>query len=208
MYKVFIENRPIEFHFNSEILSGNSDTGKGRLEAHEVQDIWKRIDQYKNTGGMEPLQIQVPTESAFYQVFDTYQMIEAAGGLVQRNATFLFIRRNGFWDIPKGKLEKDERPETGAIREIEEECGLIQPVIKEHLINTWHTYEYKGRKVLKKTYWYWLEEGKEKAELIPQTEEGITEVAYFEVSDFSIIRKETFQSIIAVMEALLKKNKN
>lgn len=33
----------------------------------------------------------------------------------------LFIKRNGRWDLPKGKAEKRETIEETAIREVEEE---------------------------------------------------------------------------------------
>ena len=52
-------------------------------------------------------------------------LIEAAGGLViNRKGEYLFIYRNDKWDLPKGKLEKGERKRQGAVREVEEECGI------------------------------------------------------------------------------------
>jgi len=146
----------------------------------------------------------VKSEKELLKKFADHQFIEAAGGIVQRENKFLFIKRNGFWDIPKGKLEKGESPEQGAVREIEEECGLIQPIIKRHLVDTWHTYEHKGKMVLKKTYWYWLAEGEKKMHLVPQIEEGITELGYFEKGKFELIKENTFLSIIVVMEELEK----
>jgi len=144
----------------------------------------------------------VGSEKDLLKKFEDHQFIEAAGGLVQRENKFLFIKRNGFWDIPKGKLEKGETPENGAIREIEEECGLIQPIIKKHLIDTWHAYEHKGKLVLKKTYWFWLDEGKKKMDLVPQVEEGITELDFFSQDKFEMIKANTFLSIIEVIAAL------
>ena len=47
-----------------------------------------------------------PLES-FQLFFNSYEKIEAAGCIVERKNKLLFIKRNGVWDIPKGKLESD-----------------------------------------------------------------------------------------------------
>jgi 8-oxo-dGTP pyrophosphatase MutT (NUDIX family) len=61
-----------------------------------------------------------------YQFFNAFEWIGAAGGMVKNVNTqkLLFIYRNGFWDIPKGKIEAGENPREAAIREIREEFGL------------------------------------------------------------------------------------
>lgn len=145
---------------------------------------------------------QSANEEELKKEFAGYKFVEAAGGIVQYKDSFLFIKRNGVWDIPKGKLDKFESPEHAAVREIEEECGLIQPEITRHLINTWHTYEHKGKMVLKKTYWYWLKAIEKKLNLVPQIEEGITEVKLFREEDFEEIKKDTFLSIMEVIDVL------
>ena len=150
----------------------------------------------------KPVIYKCGSEKALQKQFPDHKYIEAAGGIVRRGATFLFIKRNGFWDIPKGKLDKGEAPEQAAVREIEEECGLQKPVIKKHLLNTWHTYEQKGKTYLKKTYWYLLEDMKPVAKLVPQTEEGITDLKFFEVKDFDVIRENTFLSVNDVLDSL------
>ena len=88
------------------------------------------------------------------------------------------------------------------MREIEEECGLIAPKLRDHLLNTWHTYEHKGKMVIKKTYWFLLDEGEEVVELIPQAEESITEVRFFNLEEFDEIRANTYGSIIEVIDEL------
>jgi 8-oxo-dGTP pyrophosphatase MutT (NUDIX family) len=134
--------------------------------------------------------------------FSSYKFIQAAGGLVEKEGKFLFIKRNGLWDIPKGKLEKKESIEEGAIREIEEECGIDRPAIISHLLDTWHTYQYKGKNVLKKTYWFYLESSGKEEELIPQSEEGITEVGYFGLDELAEIEGNTFVSILEVIQKM------
>jgi len=129
-------------------------------------------------------------------------LIEAAGGLVQKNKKYLFIKRNGKWDIPKGKLEKGEDVKTAAVREIEEECGLDQPAINRHLINTWHTYKIKDKNILKKTYWFLLTAKDDDQELVPQQEEGITEVKYLSLDNLEEVKNNTFTSILEVINTI------
>lgn len=127
--------------------------------------------------------------------------IEAAGGVVQNNQNYLFIKRNGLWDIPKGKLEQNETVELCALREIEEECGFKPSdlQINRKLIDTWHTYEHKGKRILKKTYWFLVDALNTAVDLVPQTEEGITEVKYFRRDEFGKIIANTYLSIQEVI---------
>ena len=148
---------------------------------------------------------QLNSEKELLREFEGYKFIEAAGGLVERDGGYLFILRHGIWDIPKGKLEKGEAVEIAAVREIEEECGLVAPRIKDHLLDTWHTYEYKGKKVLKKTYWFHLESTDPNEKLVPQTEEDITELRYFRPEEFHVILANTYDSIKEVLDSLSKK---
>jgi len=144
------------------------------------------------------------SESELIALFKDYKFIEAAGGIVVHNGKYLFIKRLGVWDIPKGKLDKNESPEHAAVREIEEECGIRQPKLISKLVDTFHTYEHKGKWVLKKTYWYLLESTEKKLNLVPQTEEDITEVKLFDKNQFLTIKSETYLSILEVIQALEK----
>ena len=57
-------------------------------------------------------------------------LVQAAGGLVRNNkGKMLFIFRKNKWDLPKGKVDKGETLENGAMREVEEETGVkkLQP---------------------------------------------------------------------------------
>ena len=65
------------------------------------------------------------SEDLFEDLKTNFQFIEAAGGIVQNNLQdYLFIKRFGIWDLPKGKMKKNELPEKAAIREVEEETGV------------------------------------------------------------------------------------
>jgi 8-oxo-dGTP diphosphatase len=54
-------------------------------------------------------------------------VIRAAGGIVERDGRVLLVHRPQYddWSLPKGKLEDGETWEGGALREVEEETGLV-----------------------------------------------------------------------------------
>ncbi|MBO7441042.1 MAG: NUDIX domain-containing protein, partial [Bacteroidales bacterium] len=82
--------------------------------------------------------------------------VEAAGGYVLNAlGQSLVIVRNGLYDLPKGKIELGEDPETAAVREVNEETG-VTPKIERKLIDTYHFYRWGEEKevTIKKTYWY------------------------------------------------------
>ena len=133
------------------------------------------------------------------KIFNNYIDIAAAGGLVEnKEGKFLFIYRLGKWDIPKGKIELNEEIRSAAIREVEEECGISNPAITGQLPSTFHTYSRKGKKYLKRTYWFNMSySGSEK--VIPQLEENITKVEWLGKKQFNKIKENTYLSIIDVL---------
>ena len=105
-------------------------------------------------------------------------VVVAAGGKVYNSENkILFIKRNGKWDLPKGKVEIDEQLETAAIREVEEETGVTSLEITKFLYKTFHIYKRNGTFKLKVTYWFEMKTSHDDI-LIPQTEEGITKVKW------------------------------
>jgi 8-oxo-dGTP pyrophosphatase MutT (NUDIX family) len=134
------------------------------------------------------------------KVIKNNMLIEAAGGLVtNQNGQHLFIYRNDKWDLPKGKIEKKEKTKIAAVREVEEECGIKVNKLEYGICKTYHTYIYKGEVVLKKTYWFKMRY-KGNAKLVPQLEEGITDVRWFKDEQVPTIINNTFPSIIDVLE--------
>ena len=101
--------------------------------------------------------------------------------------------------MPKGKLEKSESPEIGAVREVEEECGIKNLEIIKSLDVTYHTYKLDEKDILKRTYWYeMIYTGNEN--LTPQTEEDITEAVWLKETELTNVFQNTFPSIIEVMK--------
>lgn len=144
------------------------------------------------------------TSANWKQFKEFYQCIEAAGGLVKnQDGKWLVIYRNGVWDLPKGKLEADESMEQCAVREVAEECGITEPQMIQPILPTYHTYSLNGQRILKKTHWY-LMESNDASELVPQTEEGITDVRWVNSNELLALTKDSFGSIKDVVESGLK----
>lgn len=128
-----------------------------------------------------------------------FRYVEAAGGLVRNEKNeVLFINRFDKWDLPKGKVDGDEKAEETAIREVEEECGIRGLTIESELTPTYHTYFERAIPHLKKTRWFrMLYSGNEKPK--PQTEEFITHIIWARDKDMKLIMKNTYPSTIDLM---------
>jgi len=127
--------------------------------------------------------------------FKHFTVIEAAGGIVQNEEKdLLFIFRRGKWDLPKGKIEKDESPETCAAREIEEETGVQKLKRKKKAGETYHIYDEFGKHILKISHWFYFT-CPSKQELKPQTIEDITEAKWFKTKDIKIPVANTYATI-------------
>lgn len=132
-----------------------------------------------------------------------FEVIKAAGGLVVKGDKVLMIFRLGKWDLPKGKIEKKEKPLAGAVREVEEECSIkVRPIDK--VCHTWHTYNRNKKKILKKTYWYLMEILDDSA-MRPQLEEDIEEVRWMTFAEAKQALYNSYFSIRYVFRAYQRK---
>jgi 8-oxo-dGTP pyrophosphatase MutT (NUDIX family) len=172
-----------------------------RIDA-QTFDLKSFFNQYNGKPGGRLFYIISRDAKAYLKkVAKSITLIEAAGGVVEdAKGRFLFIYRNDKWDLPKGKLERREKKKAGALREVEEECGIKVNGAEKKICNTYHTYMMKGEVVLKKTYWYRMSYSGA-GKLKPQKEEGITKVRWFKPEQTAPIIKNTFPSI---MDVLLK----
>ena len=127
--------------------------------------------------------------------FKHFINIEAAGGIVQNEKKeILFIFRRGKWDLPKGKIEKDETPEICAAREIEEETSDTNLILKHKIGETYHIYEENKAMVLKTSHWFYFLSN-EQQDIKAQTEEDITDVKWIHTRNINEPMANTYQNI-------------
>ena len=181
MYKVFIENRAVEF-VNSQKIEPKV---KG-IDARSIQTIEQDLSQLLSE--LDPKECLLiycdDAEKEWERLFQFHEFVHAAGGLVRNGNQWLVIKRNGMLDLPKGHLDENEKPAVGAEREIAEECGVFRLKLKGFSCSTFHTYFYEGKPVLKQTDWFVFEHFGDKTGE-PQIEEGIEAVLWMQEDEMS-----------------------
>lgn len=167
MYKVFIDDKIFYV-----LINASKSVLKENIVIHKGEKFNQVFDLLKNNS--EPIAFNFfSKKEADKAISKKFTWISASGGLVKNEKNeFLLIFRNGFWDLPKGKIEKNEKSKKTAIREVEEECGITKPKIVKGLRKTYHTYTVNDKIVFKENDWYEMSyKGKEIP--TPQKEEGI-----------------------------------
>lgn len=130
-----------------------------------------------------------------------FEFVQAAGGLVfNAKGEALFIYRLEKWDLPKGKVEENESITDGALREVEEECCITDLVLGDRICTTWHTYIQKGEPILKATEWFQMKYLGTIAPT-PQLTEGITDARWIAMNDLSMVKSNTYPSVLDVIDA-------
>ncbi|WP_420318272.1 NUDIX domain-containing protein [Ekhidna sp.] len=131
-----------------------------------------------------------------------FKVIEAAGGIVEKEGKLLMIFRRKVWDIPKGKVDKGESVEECAVREVEEETG-VKVIIDKEIDAVWHTYVTKKKYILKKTYWYAMH-CVDDTDMAPQLDEGIKKVEWMDMEQVRKALHGSYRSIRYVMQEYTK----
>lgn len=166
------------------------------LDTHTVKTMLHEMQQEKVHAGVFLHPDLEELKKAFFKKF---VMIQAAGGLVENeNGEWLLIYRRAKWDLPKGKLEKGEKLDKCAVREVEEETGLKKVQLLQPLCVTWHTYHEGTKFILKESHWYKMKAGG-KQSLVPQTEEDILEVKWVKPSGIDEYLGLCFPSVADVL---------
>lgn len=145
--------------------------------------------------------------TTFEQLKQEFVVVEAAGGVVQNErGELLMIELRGRWDLPKGHIEAGEEACVAALREVEEETGVVAELVdREPLMETWHAYDTYGRWELKRTRWWQMRALG--GELKAQDEEGIARVEWCDACGVEERLKMSYATIKRVVEALLYKVK-
>lgn len=197
MIKIFTPNKTIYLTDNQTLYKKN----KSVINIQSVGEMQNKYqDMILDHAGTPELYFYNANLQLLFGYFSSmFSIIEAAGGLVRNTkGEWLFIFRLGKWDLPKGKIEKGEAIEEAGIREVEEECGISNLKIVKELTPTYHTYSLNKKNILKRTYWYEMKTNFP-GKLIPQTEEGITDVRWIAAKDIKPVLENTYESIKEVL---------
>ncbi len=166
----------------------NSHSVKSMIHEMQVDKVHAGVFYHSDLGELK---------KAFFKKFS---LVQAAGGLVQNEKKeILLIFRRGKWDLPKGKLDKGEKLEECAIREVEEETGLRKVKLVAPWIITYHTYQEGARFILKESHWYRMKVAGEQ-QLVPQIKEDIYEIKWVTPGELGKYMKNSFPSVIDVLQ--------
>jgi 8-oxo-dGTP pyrophosphatase MutT (NUDIX family) len=207
MYKVFFNDSTIQIASGINKLLNNNMTKM--IESYDYDSVYQIVSDIEAGTTASDFVIQHSEVNPVWDQFRKhFKQIPAAGGLVQDiEGSFLFIRRFGVWDLPKGKIEKMETPEIAALREVEEECGLSQLHIVRPLDSTFHIYRspyrpFPKKMILKETKWFLMRYSGDEIPQ-PQVDEGIEEVRWVKVSELTGVLVNTYASLREFLEKTL-----
>lgn len=171
------------------------------LNSHTVKSMIHEMELEKIHAGVFYHPDLEELKKAFYKKFT---IVLAAGGLVlNEKKEMLMIHRRGKWDLPKGKLDKGEKLENCAVREVEEETGLQKVKLISPLTITYHTYHEGARFILKESHWYNMKVSGEQ-KLVPQTEEDIHAIKWVTGKEAEKLFPECFPSVVDVIREFIR----
>ena len=209
MYKVFFNASSIIFCSESE--NSFKDNKIQIIENEDDIDIAPLLIDLENKNESKNFVfISHKPEELWNKFRKQFIGITAAGGIVTApDERILVIRRLGYWDLPKGKVEKKETLEQAAIREVEEECGISGVRIKNLLGSVFHLYRSPfhpepNNLVLKETFWFEMDyDGNETP--TPQYSESIEEVCWMKKDELSRFFSNTYPNLVELMKSYLQK---
>jgi len=126
----------------------------------------------------------------------------SAGGVVFRRGAegvvrFLLIRDSyKNWGFPKGHLEPGEPPAEAARREVAEETGLSDLVLRGPIqVIDWY-FRFRGKTIHKYCHFFLFES--RQGDPVPQAEEGITDCAWHQLAE--AVRTISYANARGVLE--------
>lgn len=189
MYKVFVNDLPI-------ILSTKKNIGKEYTTIPLKEVKFKKLIRKIKQGSLVYVNLYHKNEDKLEALLLKKLPVVFAGGGMVFNAKkeILFIYRNGKWDLPKGKVEKDEAVEDAALRETQEETGIKNLELRGFITKTYHVFKRNDTLKLKVTHWYEMYSNY-KGELKPQIEENITKVRWKNFAKSQKALTESYENI-------------
>ena len=189
MYKVFVNNSVIYLSSQANI---SSDYNSFHVNEVNLFSLFLDLELYPE----KKFHLYHETNEKVLEAFFTKLPVIVAGGgkVYNEQAEILFIKRNGKWDLPKGKIEKGEVLEDCALREVEEETGIQGLEITRFLKQTMHVFKRDGEYRLKLTYWFEMFSAYS-GDFTPQLEEDIEKVKWKNFKNSKKALKNTYSAI-------------
>lgn len=197
MHKIYLEKRCIVICPPDD--PALSDPNSIELHLGGMPDIASIVGMFETSSSLSRVYIPTDDIEGTYKVFcSQFKEVNAAGGLVSnRRGDVLLIRRNDLWDLPKGHQEEGEDISVTALREVQEETGVLNLRLGGLICITDHCYRRNDIWHLKHTWWYDMLY-MDPVDLTPQKEEDITKAAWVARSGLSPYLKNTYPSIVEV----------
>jgi len=195
MYKVFFKASFFWLTDDSEILKNHQDV----LIQPDKNELFSFVYSYLKEDSIFHATLYHPDLNLLFSHFQScFKVVGAAGGVVRHDDKILMIKRLGIPDLPKGHIEAGEDPQTSALREGREECGLQELRIESPLPDTWHIYFREEQWHLKQTHWFTMA-CPPNQRLTPQAEEEIEEVYWLPYSAIDTVSPQTYASLRPVL---------
>ncbi|HNQ67794.1 MAG TPA: NUDIX domain-containing protein [Bacteroidales bacterium] len=200
MFKIYYNNKILLL--SESAIADNSFAKISFLQKENIKNALKIFLKDKNALNLNIYELS--TEKLPDFISENFKLINAGGGIViNKSNNILYIFRRGFYDFPKGKIEKHESVKNGALREVSEECGIsISDLnIEKKLDNVYHIYFLNGQYILKNTTWYLMKFSGDYP-LTPQITEDITEIGWMKKSELEKFSSNTYPSLVDLVNMI------
>lgn len=132
----------------------------------------------------------------------------SSGGVVVDKNKVLVIKTKNLknetvFTFPKGHIEKGEKPETAALREVKEETGIIAEIIcKVDDVEYW--FMNKGEKIHKRVNWFLMKP----KEILNTKSDEIDEVIWFDINEVDkILSYNSDKKLVEKVKKIIKEKK-
>jgi ADP-ribose pyrophosphatase YjhB (NUDIX family) len=201
MYKIFFKERVV--YLTNKIESDLTVDFGSILKYANQGELMQFIENFERNTSMQSAFIYHHNLHELMQNFRAcFKNIPAAGGLVwnTNRDSFIGMKRLGFYDLPKGKVDRGETFEEAAVREVREECNIEEVSIERKLTTTYHTYRLPKHFIFKETRWFEMTySGSTVPE--PQKEENIESVFWLSPDSADKFVSGTYPSVLEVLKS-------
>jgi ADP-ribose pyrophosphatase YjhB (NUDIX family) len=202
MYKIFINENPLIIASPEEYQSLHTENLM-RVECN-APELEALVDWMLRAPSKGYIAITADPDKGFEILKSVTKPIDAAGGVIfNPQRELLMIKRLGYWDLPKGKVDKGESVDFTAIREVKEECGVTGVKIIRKAGLTYHIYHQYPHKMLKTCHWFVME-CPDGIVPKPQAEEHIELAIWQDLKELNLDTLETYGTIRELLKTVLE----